>query len=452
MAIANLRIEEVKRNMGQNERSDILQEDLKNSYKEQKKKTTVNASGNGFLINHRGYQFEVDDNYQISCKEPFEAEEWDKTACKESSFLWESDDPNSGEAYHTIVGFTEGIGNEVKLKIPSRCHVIIDQYRRVDNHARDLARKFYTAELPDSLEVIGYAAFASFEITNITIPSSVVEIDEYAFADCTNLLTININSGIKSVGKRAFDNTAWLENQPDGEVYIGKVLYGYKGIMPENYNLNIKDDTEVIADYAFYNYKKLSSVVIPNSVTNIGDNTFDNCFNLSDIEISKNIVEIGSHAFYGTDWLKNQPDGEVYIGKVLYEYKGTMLENYSINIKEETTSIANDAFSGCKNLSSIEIPNSVTTIGESAFSGCTNLSTFSMSKNVATIGEGAFEDCTNLASIVIWQSVSKLGNRTFQGWKDTQTINIEANQIPNGWAPEWNNKCNAKIVYAYTGE
>ncbi|MBE7015289.1 MAG: hypothetical protein E7417_00480 [Ruminococcaceae bacterium] len=75
--------------------------------------------------------------------------------------------------------------------------------------------------------------------------------------------------------------------------------------------------------------------------------------------------------------------------------------------------IAVGAFSGCRNLTSVNIPSSVTSIGESAFSGCENLKSITIPSSVTSIGESAFDFCTSLTSIVIPNGVKSINNGTF---------------------------------------
>ena len=53
---------------------------------------------------------------------------------------------------------------------------------------------------------------------------------------------------------------------------------------------------------------------------------------------------------------------------------------------------------------------------------------------------------------IIWKNVDTVGYRTFWGWKENQTINIEVEKIPEGWVEDWDQDCDAQIVYAYTGD
>ena len=110
---------------------------------------------------------------------------------------------------------------------------------------------------------------------------------------------MTIGNSITSIGVDAFSGTAWYNNQPNGLVYAGKVAYKYKGTMPENTSIAIKDGTLVIASSAFENCNGLTSVTIPNSVTSIGYGAFYNCNGLTSVTIPNSVTEIGNWAFSG---------------------------------------------------------------------------------------------------------------------------------------------------------
>ncbi len=223
--------------------------------------------------------------------------------------------------------------------------------------------------IPNSITTIGEKAFDDcWQLKSITIPNSVTTIGDSAFWDCFRLTSITIPNSVTYIGKDAFERTDWYDNKPNGVIYINKVLYKYKGwSMPENTYINIARGTVSISPEAFYQRSNLTSVTIPNSVTTIGDYAFCGCTNLTSITVPNSVTSIGFAAFNKTRWYANKPEGIVYIGKVLYEYKGDMPSNTSINVADGTASISRGAFYDCRGLTSITLPASMTSIGEDAF-------------------------------------------------------------------------------------
>ncbi len=175
---------------------------------------------------------------------------------------------------------------------------------------------------------------------------------------------------------------------------------------------NILNDNEVAVTYRGTNpdYSNLysGSVAIPSSVTyngatysvtSIGVGAFNGCSGLTSVTIPNSVTFIGDHAFHGTAWYDNQPDGLVYAGLVAYKYKGAMPEKTSIILREGTKGIASDAFVGWSTLTSIIIPNSVTTIGYHAFDGCSSLTSISIPNSVTDICDGVFCGCNSLDTV-----------------------------------------------------
>ena len=253
-------------------------------------------------------------------------------------------------------------------------------------HYRDLIKQ---VSIEGNVTSIGWECFSSCKnLTSIVIPESVTSIGVGAFSGCNNLASIVIPKSVTSIDMSAFSGTAWYENQPDGLIYVNNVLYKYKGTMPENTSIVVKDGT-----------------------TGISREAFRDCSGLIDISIPKSVTSIGPDAFFGTTWDANLPDGLIYINNVLYKYKGDMPENTSIDIREGTIGIAGAAFSYYDNLISVSIPESVVEIDCFAFDGCCNLSSIDIPKNVVKIGLFAFRRCSNLASIVVEEGNTNYDSR-----------------------------------------
>ena len=95
-----------------------------------------------------------------------------------------------------------------------------------------------------------------------------------------------------------------------------------------------------------------------------------------------------------------------------------------IIIGDDATTIGEDAFRDCSNLTSVTIPNSVTTIGNSAFSGCRSLTSVTIPNSVTKIGDYAFSGCSALTSVTIPNSVTEIGGSAFEGCSALTSVTI----------------------------
>ena len=223
-----------------------------------------------------------------------------------------------------------------------------------------------------------------------------------------------------------------LENE---DVFGGAELISNTYSTTDGYGTMIfASEVTAIERNAFRDEYTLSSITLPNSVVTIGSCAFEDCSGLTGVEIPNSVTNIGNEAFEGTVWYNNQPNGNVYAGKVLYKYKGEMPENTSIVIKDGTISIGERAFSSCTNLANIEIPNSVINISDEAFSYCKGLTSIKVPDGVTSIGDGTFKGCSGLENVTIGNGVTTIGNYAFYncGLIKNITIGKSVTTIGNG--------------------
>ena len=341
--------------------------------------------------------------------------------------------------------------------------VIPNSVVQIGNYALRECPNLKSIKLPKNLKVIpdGFL-FYSTGITSIVIPEGVTEIEDCAFTGCSSLASITLPDGIAKVGTTAFEGTPWFEEFPDGLVYIGPVAYRYKGVMPSNTEIVIKDGTTMISGECFWNRSALASVTIPNTVTSIGEGAFRGCGGLTSITIPNSVEEIGGNAFGSCNGLTSVtiPSSvkklgywpfincqgltsiTVESGNTVYDSRdncNAIIEtgtNMLVNgckyttIPEGVQSIAWYALSKVA-FTSLTLPNSLEKIARESFRDCDCLTSIVIPDGVTEIGDLAFYSCNVLASVSLGKNVKSLDSRTFAECPNLKDVYCHATEFVN---------------------
>lgn len=327
---------------------------------------------------------------------------------------------------------------------------------------------FYNGAIYKVVRIGDYALWNS-DIASLNIPATVTSIGNYAFSDCTKLVSIVIPDNVKSIGGGVFWACSSLTSvkMPEGIKNIGESsFYGCSSLS----SFTIPESVENIDFLAFSLCSSLTSITIPSKVTNIGDGAFSNCNNLISINVNADNTKYSS--IDGVLFSKDQttivcypgglkgdyiiPDGVEIIGNNAF---GSCLSLTSVSIPETVTVIDSYAFSDCSSLTSLAIPSRVTEIGKEAFSNCSNLVSISVSNDntkycsvdgilfnkeqtliiccpggfkgdyaipnsVVTIEASAFINCSGLSSIIIPEGVTAIGESAFSGCSSITSLII----------------------------
>ena len=383
-----------------------------------------------------------------------------------------------------------------EIKIPDSVETIGNGAFR---HCQNLER----ITLPSALQTLSNGTFyGCAALSEVTFPASLKTIEKSAFGYCRNLSEVKLPASLTTIQSYVFNGCSALKtvfydgslaqwNHITANNDADKDVLGYScpSLVTGDYTaqfISVKDDpfaypppkTVTITKYTGTE----STVILPSTisswpVTKIGEDALKDNTTITSVTIPDSVTEIGSNAFagctnltsvnYAGDWSNltiqsGNPAVQDAANEQLFDFKFTpdntavIVTNYkckgtaadvtipsrykgkpvtaighaaffnsavtSVTIPDSVTSIDDNAFGFCSQLTNISIPNSVTYIGFSAFAHCTSLKSITLPSSLSSISEALFSGCSQLTTIHIPVSVTSIGNNAFADCPSLMTV------------------------------
>lgn len=397
---------------------------------------------------------------------------WGNVALPE--FVYYINDENTA----TLYGY---YGSSADIEIPATTTIDGKEYK-VTDIAADVFLNNENIEsvvIGSNVETIGYNAFQNcYNLKEVTIPSSVTAIYNYAFSG-TAIGSLFVPSTVTSLGYCAFSSYSGgmvlyceyeQDNVPEGwnsswncsntvvwgATSIPEFAWEITGTAPKTARLEkyagdaaqiaIPQTVEIdgdnytvtsIAQYAFQG-TGITSVSIPATVTDMGERAFGNCQNLTTITVDEgNAYYVSDNGILfnsdtttlmvypagKTDTLFEVPTTVTYFNE--HAFWGNRNLKHIVIPSGNITSISNYVFKDCYNLRVVDIPEGVNYIGGEAFYNCRSLQSVVIPEGVTYIYWSAFYNCSSLQSVVIPEGVVYIGGSAFYN------CNLQSVELPS---------------------
>ena len=287
--------------------------------------------------------------------------------------------------------------------------------------------------LSESVETIGYSAFESCKsLTDVTFPKSLKAICDAAFYSCS-FSEISLPYGTEYVGSYSFTNPLLPDESEklkkielaDTIKFIGDETFAWSGVT----EVTMPQSLEYLGS-TFWNCRSLKTVTLNDGLKEIGAAFLDT--SIEKLRIPSSVVKIGSEMCWGCNLLREVSFAE--IGKVKYigdrAFRSTRIKN--IEIPDTVEYIGKEAFYYCSSLSSVILPSGLKNLGASCFYRCGKLDLIVLPEGLASIGEKCFQ-YTSIEEITLPKNLKYISGHTFVGCKNLADVTLNSKCCEAGY-------------------
>eukprot|EP00037_Helgoeca_nana_P028231 m.329801 g.329801 ORF g.329801 m.329801 type:complete len:697 (-) comp27714_c0_seq1:161-2251(-) len=301
-------------------------------------------------------------------------------------------------------------------------HVDFPNLSSVPNEAFRLCQEITTITLPDTVLSIDESAFSLSTLVTIAIPDSATIIRFSAFSSAVLLHTVTLGNAVTEIATSAFEQCARLQAitfPPAMRRLQTRAFFACAALAAVNLG-----NVSAVGLGAFRYCTGLISVAIPATVQTIGDYAFAGAYSLASVDLAPNAV-LGSSVFtnclgYGLlfrNTALNNPRGII----ACVPCPGTVT---ALVIPPGVAEIGDEAYRGCPNISGVAMPARVRAIGNFSFMGCQSLETVLLSTSIIEVGSSAFRNCSALTVVSLPDSVVTIRQSAFSHCRGLRSIYI----------------------------
>jgi uncharacterized protein YjdB len=341
--------------------------------------------------------------------------------------------------------------------------------------------------IPESVVYIGHGTFSSCSKLKFSgLPSHLEALGPFALADIASIISLHIPATLTQMGENVLggSNFRYLENitvDPGNPLFTVKdgmlltrdgtrLLFYASGL--DDVSCVVPEGVAIIDDYAFASAKYLKEVVLPDTVTKLGnigygevfgqcsaletiiipplvksidDASFHNCTSLRSIQLPEGLEKLGKMAFAGCSSLQyiDIPDSVSLIDEYAFIHSGIK----ELRLPSMLSLVSPSLFYQCFNLESVIVPDGVEELGSSSFGDCTALKVIELPDSVAVIGDNAFSN-TAIKEFRVPLGVGAVKGSLFSG---AGIEELEAHPFVTEIDPAIFEEGASPIIYGYKG-